>query len=80
MDRPGFFSSLRRLGRAVPTLAGAGAGYLYYFFVGCASGTCPISSNPLISTLYGGVIGWLLGTAFAPARKTQLQVEEDSHA
>lgn len=39
---------------------GGGLGFLYYKFVGCASGTCPITSNPLHSTLYGAAIGFLL--------------------
>lgn len=49
---------------AVPI--GAVAGYLYYRFVGCASGTCAITSSPYISTLYGGVIGWLIGSVIKP--------------
>lgn len=40
---------------------GAGAGFAYYYFIGCASGTCPITSNPYISTAYGAVVGILLG-------------------
>jgi hypothetical protein len=40
---------------------GAGAGYAYYAFIGCASGTCPITSNPYISTAYGAMMGWLVG-------------------
>jgi hypothetical protein len=32
-------------------VVGAIAGYLYYFYVGCASGTCAITSKPLNSTL-----------------------------
>jgi hypothetical protein len=36
------------------------AGYLYYYFVGCASGTCAIISSPLNSTLYGILMGALL--------------------
>jgi len=39
---------------------GASVGIAYYFFVGCKTGTCPITSSPLISTLYGGVMGLLL--------------------
>ena len=35
-------------------------GYIYYQQVGCASGTCAITSKPLNSTLYGGVLGGLL--------------------
>jgi len=36
---------------------GATAGFLYYQFVGCASGSCPISGNPYISTIMGGLMG-----------------------
>ncbi len=32
--------------------AGAVVGFLYYRFIGCASGTCKIASNPYISTIY----------------------------
>ena len=35
-------------------------GYIYYQQVGCASGTCAITSKPLNSTLYGGLMGGLL--------------------
>jgi len=41
-------------------LIGALAGWLYWRFVGCHGGSCPIWSNPWISTGYGGVFGWLL--------------------
>ncbi len=43
---------------------GAIAGYLYYFYIGCASGTCAITSRPLNSTLYGAMMGGLLFTSF----------------
>ena len=33
------------------------AGYLYYHFVGCASGTCAITSSPYGSTLMGSLLG-----------------------
>ncbi len=39
---------------------GAIAGYLYYYYVGCASGTCAITSSPFNSTIYGSVMGGLL--------------------
>jgi hypothetical protein len=39
---------------------GAVAGYAYYYYVGCASGTCPISGNPYISSAYGAVMGLLI--------------------
>ncbi len=40
-------------------LIGGAAGYLYYRFVGCSSGGCPITSNPWISTIYGAAMGFL---------------------
>jgi phage shock protein E len=53
--------------RGVFASLGAGAGFAYYYFVGCASGTCPITSNPYISTAYGAVVGALL----APRKPVQ---------
>jgi len=48
---------------------GALAGYAYYFYVGCASGTCAITSKPLNSTLYGAVMGGLLFNMFVKDTK-----------
>lgn len=45
----------------ISTFAGAVAGYFYWEYVGCASGTCAITSVWWRSTIYGAVIGWLLG-------------------
>jgi hypothetical protein len=45
-------------------IIGAIAGYAYYYFVGCASGNCAITSKPLNSTLYGAVMGGLLADLF----------------
>ncbi len=42
-------------------LAGAVAGYAYYYFIGCYNGQCMISSNPYISTGYGIAVGLVLG-------------------
>jgi len=44
----------------VGALTGSLAGLAYWYFVGCASGTCAITSNPYISTIYGGALGWLM--------------------
>ena len=43
---------------------GAIAGFMYWEFVGCASGTCMITSKPINSTLYGGLMGYLLLNIF----------------
>lgn len=45
-------------------IAGAIAGFAYWHFIGCNTGTCAITSNPLNSTLYGGVMGGLLLSSF----------------
>ena len=42
------------------TVVGMILGYLYYFYVGCQSGTCPITSNPYGSVAVGGIMGFLL--------------------
>ena len=48
----------------IGVVIGAIGGYLYYHYVGCASGTCPITSKPLNSTFYGAVMGSLLFNIF----------------
>ncbi|UCF96293.1 MAG: hypothetical protein JSV89_14065 [Spirochaetaceae bacterium] len=40
---------------------GALAGFLYYRFIGCRTGTCPLTSTLYGSVLYGMVLGSLLG-------------------
>lgn len=48
---------LKKLARFYPVAAGAGIGYLYYYFIGCNSGSCAITSNPWMSILYGSLFG-----------------------
>ncbi len=45
------------------------SGYAYYHFVGCSSGTCAITSKPLNSTLYGGLMGGLFFNMFETKKK-----------
>ena len=54
-------------------LLGAIFGYLYYHFVGCASGTCTITSQPLNSTLYGAMMGGLLLNIFEKKPKKNIE-------
>jgi Family of unknown function (DUF6132) len=43
---------------------GAIAGFLYWNFVGCASGRCMITAKPINSTLYGALMGYLIFNIF----------------
>lgn len=51
------------------SITGAIGGYLYYYFIGCSSGTCPITSNPYISIIYGAVMGYLIFDMFKKKKK-----------
>ena len=54
------------------TLAGAFAGFGYYYFIGCNAGnTCPITSNPFSSIGYGALLGGVISLNFIPSRKNK---------
>jgi hypothetical protein len=48
---------------------GAIAGFLYWKFVGCSSGTCMITSRPINSTLYGALMGFLVAGIYKKNKK-----------
>jgi Family of unknown function (DUF6132) len=45
---------------AIGAVVGGGLGFGYYKLVGCSTGACPLTSNPIISTVYGVVLGALV--------------------
>ena len=47
----------------IGVLVGGLLGYGMYYFIGCSSGTCPITANPWISTTVGVVFGALRSRA-----------------
>jgi hypothetical protein len=42
---------------------GGALGFAWYKMVGCSSGTCPLTSNPFVSTVYGMVVGALVASS-----------------
>lgn len=52
-------------------IVGALAGYIYYVKVGCLSGTCPITSDPTSSMLYGALMGYLIFSMFSKSSKKE---------
>ncbi|MBU2650810.1 MAG: hypothetical protein KKA81_07735 [Bacteroidetes bacterium] len=55
---------------------GALGGYIYYIRIGCNSGSCPITSNPWMSMLWGAAIGYLLFDMFSGKKKKRMQRED----
>jgi len=54
---------------------GAVLGYAYYYFIGCQTGSCPLTSNPIISTVYGAVAGLIISM---PSKKQEATDGKDS--
>ena len=53
---------------------GSIAGWCYWCFVGCASGTCAITSNPVNSSLYGALMGGILGSMLKKEEKANHKI------
>ncbi len=47
-------------------IGGALGYFVMYKLIGCSTGSCPITANPYVSTIYGVVLGLLVtGTVAA---------------
>lgn len=46
----------------IGAVIGGGIGFLVGYFGKCASGTCPFTSNPIVSTIIGALLGGLLAS------------------
>ena len=51
-------------------LVGGLGGFLYWYYVGCRTGSCPITSSPTMSVIWGAVMGGLLFSMF-PKKKNK---------
>ncbi|MFC4686840.1 MULTISPECIES: DUF6132 family protein [Chryseobacterium group] len=56
--------SKKRIASFIGALIGGIAGYLYYYFIGCSTGSCAITSHPFNSIIYGAIMGYLLVSVF----------------
>lgn len=54
-------------------LLGGLLGYAYYYFIGCANGTCAITSNPWLSVLWGVALGYLIADLFHTKEKQSVE-------
>lgn len=41
-------------------LLGGVGGFLYWSYVGCTTGTCPITSSPFMSIVFGALMGGII--------------------
>ena len=57
-------------------ILGGIAGFLYWRFVGCTSGTCPITSNWFTTVPYGMLFGWLISDLFKTKVKNETSSEQ----
>ncbi|MGC8864416.1 MAG: DUF6132 family protein [Bacteroidales bacterium] len=64
-------SKLRLLILTLGVLIGAVGGYLYYIKIGCNSGSCPITSNPWMSIIWGAIMGYLLADLVPVSKKKE---------
>jgi hypothetical protein len=62
--KPKSFKELMRSKSFWKTIAGivlgGTGGFLYFYFVGCSTGSCGITSNPYSSIAFGSVLGIFL--------------------
>lgn len=52
---------------------GAIGGYLYWHYIGCTSGSCPITSKWYSSAAYGMLLGWLISDFFSKKQSVKTE-------
>lgn len=58
-------------------MIGAIGGFLYWHFIGCASGTCPITSKWYSSSAYGLLFGYLFSDFFTEKKKLKTEKKDE---
>ncbi|MDR2913323.1 MAG: hypothetical protein LBV74_00560 [Tannerella sp.] len=54
----------------IGAIIGALGGYLYWHYIGCATGTCPITSSVIGTSVSGAILGSLVFGLFVKDKKT----------
>lgn len=60
----------------IGTVIGVIGGYLYWRFVGCTGSNCMITSSPIMSSIWGGVMGGLLFSLF---KKNNKRIDQNNN-
>ena len=60
----------------IGAVVGALAGFLYWKYVGCLTGTCAITSSPVRSTIYFAVLGSIVFSLFKQETKNTSKADE----
>ncbi len=55
-----YIKTKKYLPQIIGVVIGGTLGFTYYYFIGCHSGTCPITSSPWNSIFAGSVIGLII--------------------
>lgn len=58
---------------------GALAGFLYWRYVGCNTGSCGITANWHTSTLFGGLLGYLISDGIKDKVAKGTKVSDEKH-
>ena len=61
----------------VGAIIGGVGGYVYWLKIGCLSGTCPITSSPVMSAIWGILMGGLLFNMFEKKHETSNNNKND---
>lgn len=64
---------MKHLKWIIGIIAGAVVGFSYWYFIGCNTGTCAITSSPINSTIYGALMGILLVNASSGKGKKEAE-------
>jgi len=57
-------------------IVGGVVGYLCWHFVGCSGGSCPITSSPVMSTIWGVLLGGLLSGMVFSKKSDKVDMKE----